>query len=619
MFNVEEHKDDLILVGGYKNSQKPWIFGEKPERDGYLYNIRFAKYGELKRPGSIRPVSIPDFILMYSYSAPNANPRLFRCTSYAKYSEEEMRMCGYINPHGDYIVYTLGEELDFNEKDIKKIIHSARKSNRAIKKDWPFILTGQDLYDIYYSSVLQKKPGKSTIRIVDLFAGLGGFHLAFKQLEEELKFHVKCEFVSELKSDLIALYMKNFAVSSEQINSDITKLDTPEKILQSVPEHDILCGGFPCQPFSQAGKQEGFGDKAGRGILFNYIRDIIQLRKPKIVFLENVANLETHDNCNTWKEIKSRLEEQGYLVTEQVLSPHEFGFPQHRKRIYIIAVNKDKGHLYNFEMPKGNADAQCSIENIIDPNPDYFEPMSDVEKKRLSVWQEFLDECSRHNATLPHPIWAMEFGATYPYEDKAPAYQPLSKLKKSKGEFGKPINASTIEQCLQALPNYAQTDKDICFPDWKIRFIRNNRKFYEENKDWLDPWKKQIEDWDNSFVKLEWNCSEADDMIIETKIVQFRPSGIRVKMPNYSPALTFVGSQVPLFPWVEYTKPDGTKGKGRYMTIKEAARVQGMQDLSFEGLSPSRIYEALGNAVDVEVIKIIARNILKQIYYGSRR
>lgn len=620
MFEIKEHIDDLFLIGGYKKNQLPWIKGEKPSRETCLYNIRYEEHGALRRPGSIRPVSKPDYILMYSFSDPNACPRLFKCISYSKYSEDDMRESGYYTtPHGSYIVYQLGEELDFKEKDVRRIIHCARKSNKSIKKDWPFILTGQDLYDINYSPIVKKKPGRSTIRIVDLFAGLGGFHLAFKQLEDELKYRVKCEFVSEIKSDLISLYMKNYGVPAEKVNCDITKLDSREKILQSVPEHDILCGGFPCQPFSQAGKQQGFEDEAGRGILFNYIRDIIKIRQPKIVFLENVANLENHDNCNTWREIKSRLEEQGYYVVEDVLSPHEFGFPQHRKRIYIVAVHKNKGHLYNFEFPKGREDATCSIQDIIESNPEHFIPMTDLDKKRLDVWQDFLTECEKHHAELPHPVWAMEFGATYSYEKLAPAFQEVGKLKKYKGQFGSKISGSTIEECLDQLPNYARTDKDKQFPDWKIRFIRNNRRFYIENKSWLDNWMKKIEGWDNSFVKFEWNCTESEDMNLYTKIVQFRPSGIRVKMPTYSPALTFVGSQIPMFPWVEYKNPDGTTGKGRYMTIKEAARVQGMQDLSFEGLSPNRIYEALGNAVDVEVIKLIARNILTQIYYGSRR
>ena len=99
-------------------------------------------------------------------------------------------------------------------------------------------------------------------------------------------------------------------------------------------------------------------------------------------------------------------------------------------------------------------------------------------------------------------------------------------------------------------------------------------------------------------------------MNLYDKILQFRPSGLRVKLPNYSPALTFMSSQVPIYPWVSYSLPNGQKGIGRYMTIQEGANLQGMGELSFEGLSDSRVYGALGNAVDVGLVKLIAKNLI---------
>ena len=173
------------------------------------------------------------------------------------------------------------------------------------------------------------------------------------------------------------------------------------------------------------------------------------------------------------------------------------------------------------------------------------------------------------------------------------------------------IEGDTIEVCLSKLPNYARSKRAKTFPAWKQKFIKENRDFYERNKEWIDEWKKQIIGWEDSFIKFEWNCPEDGKMNIEHKIVQFRPSGIRVKEPTYSPALTFMGTQVPVFPWIESKLPDGTPQKGRYMTTIEAAKIQGMQDLLFDKLPANRIYEALGNAVDVDVIKLIALNILK--------
>ena len=458
---------------------------------------------------------------------------------------------------------------------------------------------------------------KKKYTFIDLFAGLGGFHLALKKLEEECDIKTKCVFVSELKEDLRKQYSKNYHIPIEEINSDITFLDSDEKIRTLVPKHDILCAGFPCQPFSKAGKQQGFQDEIGRGVLFDYITDIIRIRRPKYIFLENVSNLKTHDEGNTWDTIYHRLNDSkaegglNYDIKETILSPHEFGIPQHRKRIYIVGINRNKGNWKDFQFPEPIKNAQCDINNIIDVK-DQGEAIKPVYRHRIDVWQEFLDECNKRHAELPHaPIWAMEFGATYPYEGTAPAFRTQSNLVGYCGKLGEPIKGETIEDCLSKLPNYARSKKMNEFPNWKQKFIKENRDFYDRNKDWIDEWKKQIVGWEDSFIKFEWNCKEDGEMNIEHKIVQFRPSGIRVKEPTYSPALTFMGTQVPVFPWIKTILSDGTHQKGRYMTTKEAAKIQGMQDLSFENLSTSRIYEALGNAVDVDIIKLIAKKIMQ--------
>lgn len=178
---------------------------------------------------------------------------------------------------------------------------------------------------------------------IDLFAGLGGFHLALQQLG------CKCVFASELKEDLRKLYQLNFPeLDEEYLKGDITLVD-----VNDIPSHDILCGGFPCQPFSQAGKRQGFNDEKDRGNLFTYICDIIEYHRPKYVFLENVANLKGHDEGNTWKVIYTKLhDELGYEVKEAILSPHQFESPQHRKRIYIVGARKDLGGLGDFHFPE---------------------------------------------------------------------------------------------------------------------------------------------------------------------------------------------------------------------------------------------------------------------------
>ncbi len=446
---------------------------------------------------------------------------------------------------------------------------------------------------------------KKAYTFVDLFAGLGGFHKALEALG------CVCVFASELKEDLQKLYHINYPTT--RIEGDITKIDPKE-----IPTHDILCAGFPCQPFSQAGKRQGFNDEKERGNLFNYICDILEVHKPRYVILENVANLKGHDNGNTWETISNKLNDLGYSVKDEIISPHQFGIPQHRKRIYIVCQRKEYGTLENFEFPKGKKKVKCDINSIIDEKDTNITPLKPETHEQLAVWQEFIDHVIANGDTLPgFPIWAMEFGADYDYKDRAPAFQPISELNGKKGKLGKIIHGYTKEECLSQLPNYAQTKRSEKFPIWKIRYIEQNRAFYERHKSWLDGWLLKVKDYDNSHLKIEWNCGKKVEPTIEDKIVQFRASGIRIKLPTFSPALNLVGTQTPIFPWIEIPesiRKEGEPTKGRYMTLKEAAAIQGMQDLKFGNdeyqLPLSRCYEALGNAVNVELVKKVAKKLL---------
>ena len=464
------------------------------------------------------------------------------------------------------------------------------------------------------------KSNKQTYTFIDLFAGLGGFHLALQQLG------CKCVFASELKEDLRKLYQLNFPELDEKyLKGDITHVN-----VNDIPSHDILCGGFPCQPFSQAGKRLGFQDE-GRGDLFFKICEIIKHHRPRYIFLENVSNLKGHDNGDTWRVIKRELEKLEYYVPEpEILSPHQFGIPQHRKRIYIVGIRKDlaeKSCSKEFVFPKGEKDKQCDISRIIDKDDTDIQPLALKTHQQLKVWQMFLNELKFRNRIIPKfPIWAMEFDADYEYEDIAPFKQSKKQLKGHKGKLGWVINGPSKEDCLRQLPIYAQTDTADKFPEWKIRYIRQNREFWDENTDWLCTWIEHIKDWDNSHQKFEWNCRGNNDGDLKHKIIQFRASGIRVKLPTFSPALNLVGTQVPILPWIELPKeciPTYSDEEleqygltqedirfGRYLSTKEAAALQGMGKLKFGHLSRTRIYEALGNAVNVDIVTIIAKKLL---------
>lgn len=433
------------------------------------------------------------------------------------------------------------------------------------------------------------KKGKFTF--VDLFAGLGGFHQALEQLGGE------CVFASELKEDLQELYKLNFPATPVVVG-DITI----EENIDSVPPHDVLCAGFPCQPFSQAGKRQGFKDEKDRGNLFNYICRIVKKRKPEIIFLENVANLMGHDNGNTWETIYYKLHDQlGYDVRSEILSPHQYGIPQHRKRIYIVCRLISLGGLDGFYFPPEESQ-KCDIRSVINESDNDVVSIKAETKQQIDVWQEFINNLSAHGKAIPSfPIWAMEFGADYEFEGREPASRQPKALIGKKGKFGRKIEGRTLKECLLQLPVYAQKkSEEKKFPDWKKRYIRENRALYQENREWIDEWLKKVIDFENSHLKFEWNCGEERNPSIKNKIVQFRASGIRVKKLDYSPALNLIGTQIPIFPWIT-TK----NGQGRYMSWKEAAAIQGMQNIKWGNLPKSRRFEALGNAVNVTIVKKI--------------
>jgi DNA (cytosine-5)-methyltransferase 1 len=177
------------------------------------------------------------------------------------------------------------------------------------------------------------------LRFIDLFAGLGGIRLGFEQACSESNFKAKCVFSSEIKPYAIEAYKSNF--KEENVDGDITKIDAT-----TIPDFDYLLAGFPCQPFSSAGKRLGFLDE--RGSLFLDILRILKTKKPAGFLLENVDGLVSHDDGKTFKKILKMLEAEGYKVSWKILNAKDFGVPQNRKRVYIVGHKKKIVDLSSF-------------------------------------------------------------------------------------------------------------------------------------------------------------------------------------------------------------------------------------------------------------------------------
>lgn len=221
------------------------------------------------------------------------------------------------------------------------------------------------------------------MRTIDLFAGVGGIRLGFE----------KVGFKTVFSNDFDPACKETFDLNFKDCHllvEDINKID-----IESIPDFDILLGGFPCQPFSIAGFRQGFNDVKGRGNLFFRIIEITKQKKPKVIFLENVKNLETHDKGNTFKIIKNMLEELGYVVKHKVLNTMNYGnLPQNRERIFIVGF-LDKNVAENFKFPeklKLNKKIQDFLESEVDEKYYYngkplYEKLKDDIKNQNTVYQ----------------------------------------------------------------------------------------------------------------------------------------------------------------------------------------------------------------------------------------
>ena len=376
-------------------------------------------------------------------------------------------------------------------------------------------------------------------RFIDLCCGIGGFHQALSSLG------YSCVFASDIDKHCQDTYEQNYGIRPK---GDFTEID-----IASIPPFDILCAGFPCQPFSRAGKQLGFEDE--RGNLFFSICRIIQYHKPSYLLLENVRNLVSHDDGNTWKVIRTTLQQIGYTTydTPLIVNAMDVGIPQHRERVIILCQRADLGPLRDkpvFTIPCQPL-SDFLEKNIIATIP---KKVQEVE----SVWNEFLAILLLYNISIPKfPLWTDWWDNEFTEDD----------------------------------PFFLK------YTNW----ITKNREWFTTHQAVLSPWliKSRLnEHWIGAVRKLEWQAGTllpTDSM--RTVLWSFRGSGIRVKRPDYVPTIVAM-NMTPIY-----------GPERRYLTARELLRLQSFPD-TFQ-FDLKYIHKQVGNAVNVKVIRQCAAFLLQ--------
>jgi DNA (cytosine-5)-methyltransferase 1 len=388
-------------------------------------------------------------------------------------------------------------------------------------------------------------PVNPNFPFIDLFSGIGGFHQAMTH------FGGRCVLASDIDKEAIKVYKTNYGIDSAINVRDIKT--------SKVPNHDVLCAGFPCQAFSKAGKQQGFMDQT-RGTLFFEVARIIQAKHPRYIMLENVRNLVSHDGGNTYKVICNTLRDLGYRLTAEplILSPYQFGIPQERERIYIPGFydpkHTDTPIRIDFDRPLLTKN-QNTIDDILDPNEnDPFYNISTHTENVLEAWDEFYHGVDIK--VIGFPVWSSYFKTNR-------------------------INSK--------------------LPSWKKDFIKKNQDLYKRNKPFIDDWLREwnnLRDFTPTERKFEWQCGESVDSIWNA-VIQIRPSGVRVKKPDVFQALVAL-VQTPII------------GKyRRKLSVREASRLQSFPDNFVPDDNKQQAYKQFGNSVNITVLEEVFRQLIR--------
>lgn len=385
------------------------------------------------------------------------------------------------------------------------------------------------------------------IEYIELFSGIG----AFSQAIEKVNKNSICLYGADFNPDCAKVYSLNYGIESLH---DLTK-DEDKK---DIKKHNFCFFSPPCQAFSKSGHQKGFEDT--RGTLIYEVFKILEEFHPRYILMENVRNLVSHNNGQTWSTINEVLRNLGYRIPSKpvILSPHYFGVPQTRERAFIPGIYDPEHSHEDLVLDFGHftSKEQNDIYSIIDVNENSPElKLTDKENLVLDAWDEFYQNIDIK--VIGFPIWADYFR-----------------------------NTDNIEH----------------LPDWKQEFIIKNRKLYQRNQTFIDKWIKKYDIFNNftpTQRKFEWQAGTSIQSINEG-LIQIRPSGVRVKAPTTAPALVAI-VQIPIL------------GKyRRRLSVKECCRLQSFpDDFNFGDISNHEKYKQLGNSINVTVLQKVVEKLLK--------
>jgi DNA (cytosine-5)-methyltransferase 1 len=406
-----------------------------------------------------------------------------------------------------------------------------------------------------------------SLNFIDLCCGIGGFHQALHNMG------MKCVLASDIDKECRKTYNNNYNIVPE---GDLSKIN-----IETMPSFNILCAGFPCQPFSKAGNQTGF--KHNSGNIFFDICKIIKYHKPEYLILENVRNLASHDKGNTWKIIKSKLNDLNYYTyeTPTILNTLYFGIPQSRERVVILCKRKDLGSLPELPSISKENKKNTSLKDIIETDPvDTKYTITGKLKITQDVWNNFLNILNKKNISIPKfPLW------TDWWDSDGNNTNVTKKNKKLTEEE----NKKTILQ------------KQAAFYKKYTKWIDQNRQFYTTNKTILEPWLVSSREktlWKGAVRKMEWQTG-SDNLNMTQVLWSPRGSGVRIKKTNYSPTLVAMTSMIPIY-----------GPKERQLTPRECARLQSFSENFKIHNNDQMAYKQFGNAVNVDMIERSARFLI---------